>query len=78
MTDGKESAYPQLSAATDWEGTPNGASESEGGITKREYFAALAMQGLCSHPEIGMENETKIAKVAVRQADALIAALNAD
>lgn len=62
MTDGKDAVY----------------SSGEQGLTKREYFAAMAMQGLCSHEEIGLESETKIAKVAVRQADALIAALNAD
>lgn len=47
------------------------------GLTKREYFAAMAMQGLCanSHEAIGVAPSDKIAKWSVKQADALIAAL---
>lgn len=55
-----------------------------GGLTKREYFAALAMQGLCSNYDLfkkavqltdGKE-EIIICKSAVEYADALIEALN--
>lgn len=43
-------------------------------LTKREYFAALAMQGLLAHHGAG---STKfLAANAVGMADALIAALN--
>lgn len=47
----------------------------EQGLTKREYFAAAAMQGILSR---AMELETYgyYAKCAVVQAEALIAALN--
>jgi len=45
-------------------------------LSKREYFASLAMQGLCSNAEIGTDPERTIAWLAVRQADALIEALN--
>jgi len=44
------------------------------GLTKREYFAAIAMQGYCSKSSDDFEG---IAEDAVKQADALIAALNA-
>ena len=56
------------------------------GLTKRELFAAMAMQGICANPGV-IWGEHKlpehpgdcrgsIAKAAVRIADALIAALN--
>ncbi len=60
------------------------------GLTKREYFAALAMQGMLANDgdtfcdEDGVEPETMEqvcangARLAVRYADALIAALNAE
>jgi hypothetical protein len=45
------------------------------GLTKREYFAAMAMQGLLSTvPE--SFNGTEIAQLSVNMADALIEALN--
>jgi hypothetical protein len=44
------------------------------GISKRELFAAMAMQGLCANPE-GPTNYDGAAKIAVAQADALLAAL---
>jgi len=44
------------------------------GLTKREYFAAMSMQGLNAHPEDWSAENT--ARYAVEQADALIAALN--
>ena len=64
----------------------------EFGLTKREYFAALAMQGMLanSHTRESVIRQTAIkdikepghiaqlyAEAAVRQADALIQALNA-
>ncbi len=46
------------------------------GLTKREYFAAMAMQGMQSeNPTTGLDHET-LALCAVAQADALIEALN--
>jgi len=55
-----------------------------GGLTKREYFAAMVLQGVWANPHPlpvmeGMETKTileKIAAVSVRQADLLIAELN--
>ena len=55
------------------------------GLTKREYFAALAMQGLlansyqqdfCNQTPLSLANNSEIATIAVLQADALIAELN--
>ena len=52
------------------------------GLTKREYFAALAMQGfqsanIVTDSDDGMNIKT-VAELAVDQADALIAALNGE
>lgn len=46
------------------------------GLTKREYFAGLAMQGLraCAHPQAPTTSD-EIADLAVADADALIAEL---
>lgn len=44
------------------------------GLSKREYFAAIAMQGLCSGTAM---SAATLAQEAVKQADALIEALNA-
>ena len=43
------------------------------GITVRQYFSALAMQGLLANPDVGNVTGTKvIAEWSVEQADALI------
>jgi len=44
------------------------------GLTKREHFAALAMQGFCAAPNMGAGAD--VARLAVAFADELIAALN--
>jgi hypothetical protein len=48
-----------------------GQVDGIGGLTKREYFAAVAMQGICvaAHDKLGDES---IAKLAVKLADALL------
>lgn len=51
----------------------------EGGLTKREYFAAKAMQGLVADKEFNEKvgpNGEVLARAAVKQADCLIAELN--
>lgn len=68
MENGKESAFPFVEPPTD--------CAVSGGLTKREYFAAMAMQGIlaapnsyeCTQPHI-------IANDAVLFADALLAKL---
>ena len=47
----------------------------EFGLTKREYFAAMAMQGLLSADDDGFVSFDECARVAVKQADALLKAL---
>lgn len=46
------------------------------GLTKREYFAAMAMQGLAPHYAQGGNSMAKnVARLAVENADALLAEL---
>lgn len=52
-----------------------GAGPYSHGLTKREYFAAMAMQGFCSNTEVGNMESKRIAEFAVDQADALLAEL---
>ena len=62
----------------------NGESGFSHGLTKREYFAAMAMQGYFSNSQIAKFRCTKtseedvvdIAKISVKAADALLKALN--
>lgn len=53
---------------------------SSEGLTTREYFAAMAMQGLCAVNDKGSFNDEDLfneaAKMSVKYADALISALN--
>jgi hypothetical protein len=71
-TTGKASAFPHLDEScqrvNETEHTP--------GLTKRELFAALALQGICAYPdkERGMSYED-MAGFAVEAADALLEAL---
>lgn len=53
---------------------PAGAGQHDySGLTIRQYFAAMAMQGLCAN---GFASPSDAAFRAVGMADALIAALN--
>lgn len=62
---------------------PVGANEYGGhgtcfGITVRDYFAAKAMQGICSHVDTwGLIRNEKIAAVSYELADAMLAARSA-
>lgn len=51
------------------------------GLTKREYFAAMALQGLATTTphmpkELSASSKTLLAMAAIEMADALIAELN--
>ena len=46
------------------------------GLTKRELFAAMAMQGYCAVHEGWDEPASEVARCAVDMADALLAALS--
>lgn len=53
---------------------PNGLNTDEdfNGLTKREYFAGLAMQGLSVYASNGKPDFTMIAKMSVELADELL------
>jgi len=54
-------------------------ASSEGyqpGLTKREYFAGLAMQGVLSNPQLTCLNIETITDLAIRQADELLKQLS--
>jgi hypothetical protein len=56
---------------------PTGHSQSGTGLTKREHFAAMAMQGMLSNSEImNHHNGFPSAKDAVGIADALLKELD--
>lgn len=72
---GNECAYP-----TYLPGTPGMvAPVEEMGLTKRELFAAMAMQGLCSSDSVEAETQekcwAKTARISVGLADALLSEL---
>lgn len=74
MTDKTEPAYPQMKLFNG-DGPP--FYDYTGGLTKREYFAAMAMQGMiASNPGIQIKYPEKMAKIAVNYADHLIEELN--
>ena len=54
----------------------DGNSHLQEGLTKREYFAAMAMQGILSSDINTNLSIGTVTEYAVRQADSLIKALN--
>lgn len=73
MSDFSGQAFPRNYA---YQNPEAGKSElkSEHGLTRREYFAAKAMQGLCAYPK-DMDTD-HMTGLAVAIADSLIEALN--
>jgi len=65
---GNDMAFPVL----DRNQTPNDTTQL--GLTKREYFAAMAMQGLLAaeSENFGYSDHEKLARAAVVRADALL------
>ena len=43
------------------------------GLTKREWFAGMALMGFCANPGFTQTSETSISDMAERQSDAMIA-----
>jgi hypothetical protein len=77
MTNANHSAF----ATQDPDLDPRNATYINGGLTKREYFAAMMMQGLLSgyiatRSEFTRPDEDHIAEESVSYANALIEALN--
>ena len=68
MEKGKELVYP---VTIEDNGNP---SVTHFGLSKREYFAAMVMQGLSACPDITASRDV-IAEESVKQADALLKAL---
>ena len=68
MSKANESAFP-CPMGGDW-------PEWERGITTRELFAAMAMQGFCANPTMTGNTPGEMARYSTGQADALIAELN--
>lgn len=82
-----QSAFPLTFQEVDATGMPRHAMVVETGMTKREYFAAKAMQGLLANPNIqiqlgatsdalGIMRERVIALASCAMADGLISELN--
>lgn len=80
MTNPNEPIYPCQFQDVDQPNKNIALLKDYTGLSKREYFAGLAMQGFCSYePKESMDIadwEKKWANTACRIADALIAALN--
>lgn len=70
---GNDSAFPTIEAAE----FVSGVHPQRLGLTKRELFAAMAMQGLCAPGEARVHGSDVeyLALVAVKSADALLAEL---
>lgn len=67
---GDQPVYPTL------DGGLNGLTLREWGMTKRELFAAMAMQGLAAAGGYNPTEHDNVAHWAVKQADALLTALD--
>lgn len=75
MSNGNEAAFPRSEMSVLNEGfiRHNGRP----GLTKREYFAGLAMQGYCAAGEgTWATHESRLAELSVKCADALIKELD--
>ena len=80
MKDMSAPVYPQMNNVMEPDGGFTfGASGPIQGLTKREYFAAMAMQGVVSNARLkeGITDE-EVVKVAVAYADALLSALGGE
>ena len=67
-TNSDDAAFPfVLSPGNEW---------NQEGLTKREYFAVAAMQGICANPDLPLISAKKIAEESVEQADELLNALS--
>jgi hypothetical protein len=73
-TKANDVAFPAERIIHDSDGNEIGRT-TESGLTKREYFAAMAMQGLISN-ELTIQGPDGLSIDAVKYADALIEQLN--
>jgi len=71
MENGKQPAFASPGTYNPNNGNHNG--DSQVGLTKREYFAGLALQGICMQKYVQRDNDREaIAKWSVKMADALL------
>lgn len=71
---GQESAYPLMDVQI--LGDNSFHPYSAGGLTKRELFAAMAMQGFCTGKIGECSSVSVVANLSVKQADALLKELS--
>lgn len=72
MTHGNESAFPEIQEQPQF-------NHHSYGLTKREYFASMAMQGILSNRELQValiHDRIELSNFAVEMADKLINELN--
>lgn len=72
IKEGKENAFPNIELDT-YSGKP---CNQHFGLTKRELFAAMAMQGILANPERIGGKDQELTQYSVMLADALINELN--
>ena len=77
MTNGDQAVYPNDIFDENHKGERIIIGQT-GGLTKREYFAAMALQGICANHYVPHWDGAQISNYAVQYADALIKALNND
>lgn len=75
MTNGNEGAFASPASAIESELRGYIERCGSAGLTKREYFAAIALEGLLANPDC-VAPYTAVAQGAVTAAEALIAELN--
>jgi hypothetical protein len=68
-TNSEENAFACIAA---WDGNFIGSN----GLTKREYFAGLAMQGMFSQDGFLLKDTKELSEIAVKCADALLEELS--
>ena len=71
-------AFPEINSheyRSEWNNSPLTRVQSYGGLTKREWFAGLALQGILSNAS-GIGEPEHWARYAVRYGDAILAELD--
>lgn len=69
-------AFPDTLRASSQSHSNQAPWEAPTGLTKREYFAAVALQGYASAGSTGMPEPDQLAALAVVTADALLTELS--
>ncbi len=75
MSAGDQPAFARPAVPVDGDDLMRDFYGSQSGLTKREYFAAAALQGLAAGPAITVMKPGNVAQYAVDLADLTLAAL---